>query len=67
MESWKQHNFPSMYSPIVQYKFLGFRANHSTSLTLIEVAEQLDTGSAVCGVKLDLQKASDYVSQYVLL
>jgi hypothetical protein len=44
------------------YQF-GFRANYSTSLALIEVTdniyEQLDAGSSVCGVYLDLQMAFD--------
>ena len=56
----------------VLYKYqFGFRANHSTSLALIEVIdniyEQLDAGSSVYGVYLDLQKAFDSVSHDVLL
>jgi hypothetical protein len=55
---------------LCKYQF-GFKANHSTSLALIEVTdnicEQLDAGSTVCGVYLDLQKAFDSVSHDVLL
>jgi hypothetical protein len=48
----------------VLYKYqFGFRAKHSTSLALIKVIdniyEQLDNGSIVCGIYLDLQKAFD--------
>ena len=55
---------------LYKYQF-GFRANHSTSLALIDVVdniyEQLDAGSTVCGVCLDLQKAFDSVSHDYLL
>lgn len=56
----------------VLYKYqFGFRAKHSTSLALIEVIdniyEQLDNGSTVCGIYLDLQKAFDSVSHDILL
>jgi hypothetical protein len=55
---------------LYEYQF-GFRANHSTSLALIVVTdniyEQLDAGSPVCGVYLDLQKAFDSESYDVLL
>ena len=64
--------YSHLQSNDVLYKYqFGFRANHSTSLALIEVIdniyEQLDASSSVCGVYLDLQKAFDSVSHDVLL
>jgi hypothetical protein len=64
------HSHLQLNNVLYKYQF-GFRANHSTSLALIEVTdniyEQLDAGSTVCGVYLDLQKAFDSVSHDVLL
>jgi hypothetical protein len=55
---------------VYKYQF-GFRANHSTSLALLKVTdiiyEQLDAGSTVCSVYLDLQKAFDSLIHDVLL
>jgi len=57
-------------SVLYKYQF-GFRANHSTVLALIEVIDnvykQVDEGSTVCGIYLDLQKAFDSVSHDILL
>jgi len=55
---------------LYNYQF-GFRPNHSTALALIDalddVYENLDNGSNVCGIYLDLQKAFDSVSHDILL
>ena len=53
-----------------QYQF-GFRSNHSTSLALIDVIDnilqQLDNHNHVIGIYLDLQKAFDTVNHEILL
>jgi len=53
-----------------KYQF-GFRKNHSTSLALIDVIdnilEHLDNYRHVIGIYLDLQKASDTVNHEILL
>ncbi len=54
------------------YDFLfGFRPNHSTSLALIEVVDNiyyhLDNKDYVVGIYLDLQKAFDTVNHEILL
>jgi Reverse transcriptase (RNA-dependent DNA polymerase) len=56
----------------VLYKYeLGIKSKHSTSSALIEVTdniyEQLDNGSTVCGINLNLQKAFDSTSHDILL
>ena len=49
----------------------GFRQQYSTSLTLINLTENirkaLDDGSIGCGVFVDLQKAFDTVDHPILL
>ena len=55
---------------LYKYQF-GFRKSHSTShaiITLVhKVPRALDTGKFVVGLYLDIQKAFDAVSHYILL
>ena len=57
-------------SILYEYQF-GFRTNHSTSLALFEVMEQIfyarDNGEYVLGVFLDIKKAFDTVNHNILL
>ncbi len=55
---------------LYKYQF-GFRNNHSTTLALIEVVDNilkyLDDGEKVIGIYIDLQKAFDTVNHEILL
>ena len=55
---------------IYKYQF-GFRHNHSTTLAVIDVIdniyERLDNGEKVIGLYFDLQKAFDTVNHEILL
>jgi hypothetical protein len=61
---WNKNNF------LYKYQF-GFRANHSTTLALIELLDNiynwLDDENYVVGVYFDLQKAFDTVNHEILL
>ena len=50
---------------------MGFRKNHSTSLALIDVIDNiyscLDNNETVVGIYIDLQKAFDTVDHNILL
>ena len=50
---------------------MGFRKNHSTSLALIDVIDNiyscLDNNETVVGIHVDLQKAFDTVDHNILL
>jgi len=57
-------NFLEAHKVLYSLQF-GFRANHSTNLSLINIVERilqvLDRGEVACGIFLDLQKAFDTV------
>ena len=56
---------------VLYEKQFGFRNQHSTSHTLIEITEKIkqgcDSGKFACGVLLDFQKAFDTVNHDILL
>ncbi len=64
------YNFFTKEHVIYKYQF-GFRANHSTSLSLLEVADmcysELDKNNYVLGLFVDLRKAFDTVNHDILL
>jgi hypothetical protein len=62
--------FLTIHNILYDYQF-GFRENHSTSLALIEITdnilEDLQSGKYVAGIYLDLSKAFDTVDHKILL
>ncbi len=63
-------SFLNLHNILYKYQF-GFRKNHSTSLALIEIVnnilENLQNGKHVAGIYLDLSKAFDMVDHKILL
>lgn len=63
-------SFLKSHNVLYKYQF-GFRSNHSTSLALVDVIDelykQLDANNYVCGIFFDLQKAFDTVNHEILL
>ena len=63
-------NFLNRHKILYEFQF-GFRQNHSTSLALIEIVdnilEDLQNGKYVAGIYLDLSKAFDTVDHKILL
>lgn len=63
-------SFLTKHNVLYKYQF-GFRSNHSTSLALVEVIdeiyEQLDKKNYVIGTFFDLSKAFDTVNHQILL
>jgi len=64
------YEYMAFNSPLYKYQF-GFRKNHSTSLALIsvmdEIYHQIDNGNIIAGIYFDLQKAFDTVDHGILL
>ena len=64
------YNFLTENNILYEYQF-GFRKNHSTTLALIDVIDDiyssLDNSETVVGIYLDLQKAFDCVNHNILL
>ena len=64
------YSYLQKHSILYRYQF-GFRHNHSTSLALIEVVDNilqhLDNNEKIIGLYLDLQKAFDTVNHNILL
>ena len=64
------YSFLQTNNILYQYQF-GFRENHSTTLALLDVVDQiyahLDKHESVVGVYLDLEKAFDTVNHAILL
>ena len=62
--------FWTKYNVLYDYQF-GFRKNHSTTLALIEITDNiynwLENNNYVIGLYLDIQKAFDTVSHALLL
>ena len=63
-------NFLDKHQSLYPMQF-GFRAKHSTTLSLMNIVNQiqnaLDKGKVACGIFLDLQKAFDTVDHEILL
>ena len=63
-------SFSERYNVLYEFQF-GFRKNHTTTLALIEITDEiyqwLDEGSYVAGAFFDLQKAFDPVDHSILL
>jgi len=64
------YSFLSKHNILYEHQF-GFRPNHSTTLALIEIADnirkEVDEGKSVIGLYLDLSKAFDTVCHQKLL
>ena len=70
MYNFNFNSFLQTNNILYQYQF-GFRKNHSTTLALLDVVDQiyahLDKHESVVGVYLDLKKAFDTVNHAILL
>ncbi len=64
------YTFLTKFKILYELKF-GFRNNHSTNLTIIDIVEcirdALDNGEKVIGLYLHLQKAFDTLNHEILL
>ena len=64
------YEYMAFTCPLYKYQF-GFRKNHSTSLALIsvmdEIYHQIDHDNIIAGIYFDLQKAFDTVDHGILL
>ena len=67
--------YPRIYSYLVKHNLIftkqfGFRSNYSTNHALLSITEHIreliDSGSYVCGVFADLEKAFDTVNHNIL-